>query len=260
MVGAEPRFITPASVKVTAEELEASVSRRSRVLILNSPNNPSGAVYSRGELEAIAVVCQRAGLWVISDEVYRAFVYSTEGHTSIATIPGMAEWTIVVDSASKTYGMPGWRLGYATGPQDAISAMTAVASHTTSNPSTIAQAAAEAALSGSQETVEAHRVEYASRVAMLSDRLSGVRHLSVPSPTDGGFFAWVDASSAFGHHIGDRKIDDVEALAEVALVECGVVLQPGTAFGSDRHLRMSVAAPRDELVEGLDRLQALLGA
>jgi aspartate aminotransferase len=258
LVEGEPRFIPSEGAKVTAEELEAAVSNRSRVLILNSPNNPSGAVYTQAELEAIATVCQRRDLWVISDEVYRAFVYTNDGHASISTVPGMSSRTVIVDSASKTYGMPGWRIGYATGPVDVIRAMTAVASHTTSNPSTIAQAGGEAALRGSQAVVVSNRAEYADRVAMMAGRLGRMPHLSIAGATDGGFFAWVDVSSVFGCSLGNDRIDDVEALAEVALATRGVVLQPGTAFGSSRHLRMSVAAPRDELEEGLELLAGLL--
>jgi aspartate aminotransferase len=260
LAGAEPRFVEPASptTKISAEEVEAAATPRTRVLIINSPNNPSGAVYSRPELESIAAVCRRLDLWVISDEVYRAFVYADRGHTSIATLTGMADRTVLVDSASKTYGMPGWRLGYATGPVEVIKAMAAVASHTTSNPSTISQAAAEAALRGPQDLVEAHRRQYASRAAWLAARLSGITSLVCAGPTAGGFFAWVDASRTFGRQIGDRTIEDADGLADAALDACGIVLQPGTGFGSPRHLRMSMAAPPDEVAEGLDRLERLL--
>jgi aspartate aminotransferase len=259
LAGGVPVYLDPpgASDRLSAQSLKANVRDRSRVLILNSPNNPSGIVYNALELEEIAAACVELNLQVISDEVYSAFVFSAGGHRSIATYAGMAQRTIVIDSASKTYGMPGWRLGYATGPRELIEAMVAIASHTTSNASSLAQAAAEAALRGNQESVSSHREEYLARARWLADRIRSIPRIGAASEIEGGFFLWLDLSAFLGSRTarGFRSVDD---LAASALDETGVALQPGTAFGSPRHIRMSVAAPEAELRDGVDRLEAFL--
>lgn len=259
LAGGVPVYLhPPAGVsRLSAESLRANVGHRGRVLILNSPNNPSGIVYSSSELAEIAAVCVELNLWVISDEVYSAFVFGNGGHRSIATYPGMAERTIVVDSASKTYGIPGWRLGYATAPREVIEAMVAIASHTTSNASSLAQVAAEAALRGNQDSVNAHREQYAARARWLADRIHSIPGIVAPSEIEGGFFLWLDLSAFLGNRTprGFHSIDD---FAASALDETGVALQPGTAFGSPTHIRMSVAAPDGELRDGVDRLETFL--
>jgi aspartate aminotransferase len=261
LAGAAPRLVHPGSptAKVSADELEMAITPRTRLVILNSPNNPSGAVYDRAELGAIAELCGRHDLWVLSDEVYRAFVFGAARHTTIASLPGMRERTVFVDSVSKTYGMPGWRLGFAAGPREVVAAMGGLQSHLSSNPSTISQAAAEAALRGPQDEVEANRREYAGRAAFLTDRLAALPRLRCAAPPAGGFFAWVAIDGVIGRAIGGETVRDADSLAAAVLDASGVVLTPGTGFGSDGHVRLSVAAPRAELEAGLKRLAALIG-
>lgn len=261
LAGARPRFLRPSrtQLKVTAEAVEAAIGPRTRVLILNSPNNPSGAVYSGPELEAIAAVCLRHDLIVLSDEVYREFVYPPAAHVSIASVPGMRERTVVVDSASKSWAMPGWRIGYAVARADIVRAMATLQSHLTSNASSVAQAALGAALAGPRDSLAAHRDEYSERAAWLARRVARIPGIAIEEPIAGGFFAWADIGAGLRGGVAGTHPRDADGLADVALEQMGVVLTPGTGFGSRRHVRLSIAAPREELAEGVERLAALLG-
>ncbi|MBM4421159.1 MAG: aminotransferase class I/II-fold pyridoxal phosphate-dependent enzyme, partial [Chloroflexi bacterium] len=161
--GATPVFVPTEGArgwKVRREDLERAATGRTRLLILNTPNNPTGAVYARAELEEIARFCVERDLWVLSDEIYAPFAFTAEGHTSIAALPGMRERTVVVSGASKAYGMTGWRIGYAAAPPEVASAMVTLQSHTTSNPTGVAQRAALAAFRGPQDQVAATAREY----------------------------------------------------------------------------------------------------
>jgi len=244
--------------KVTPEALAGCLSPRSRLLIVNSPNNPSGAVYSRAEQAALAAFCREHDLWVITDEVYAAFNYTAEGHASIAAQPAMHERTVLVHAVSKAYGMTGWRLGYSAAPRPVAQAIGTLQGHVTSNPTSIAQKAAIAALSGPQEGLDAVRAEYRQR----RDRLvAGVRRLKGLrcEPPDGAFYLWVDASDWCGRTLAGREIADADDLATVLLEEAGVVVVPGTGFGDPTHLRLSFAAPPSELDTALERMERLLG-
>lgn len=244
--------------RVTADDIERHVTPRTKVLILNSPNNPSGAVHGTRDLEAIARVCARHGIWTISDEVYSTFVYTAEGHRSIASLPGMRERTVVVNALSKTFGMTGWRIGYAAAPADVTRVMVTLQSHVTSNVNSIAQRAALAAVSGPQEWLATVRRDYAARREVLVAGIARTRGLEAPTP-DGAFFLWVDASWWLGRDLGGRRISDTVDLAAVLLDEARVAVMPGAAFGSARHMRLSFAAPLPELTEGIARMTALLG-
>jgi aspartate aminotransferase len=200
--------------KVTPEALSQYVSPNTRLLILNSPNNPSGAVYSATELEAIARFCIMHDIWVISDEVYSAFTYTAGGHVSIASFPGMRERAIVINAVSKTYGMTGWRIGYAAAPAG--------------NPNSIAQHAAIAALSGGHGWLDPIRKEYEARRRRVVDGVRTIRGLTCDEP-EGAFFLWVDASYWSGRHVAGRTITGADDLAAVLLEEAGVVVMPGTA-------------------------------
>ncbi|MBM4434686.1 MAG: pyridoxal phosphate-dependent aminotransferase [Chloroflexi bacterium] len=247
-----------AGYRVTAEDLERHITPRTRVLILNSPNNPSGAVHGSRDLEAIARVCARRGIWTISDEVYSTFVYTAEGHRSIASLPGMRERTVVVNALSKTFGMTGWRVGYSAAPAEVTKVMVTLQSHVTSNVNSIAQRAALAAVSGPQDWLAGVRRDYAARRDVLVDGVARVRGLEAPTP-DGAFFLWVDASWWAGRDLRGRRISDAGDLAAALLEEARVAVGPGAGFGSARHLRLSFAAPLTEIREGLARMTALLG-
>ena len=260
-IGAAPVFVPATAAtayRVTADDIARAVTPRTRVLILNSPNNPSGAVYGTRELDEIAAVCRRHDLWVVSDEVYSTFTYTEEGHVSMASRAGMRERTVVVNAVSKTYGMTGWRIGYAAAPEAVASAMVTVQSHMTSNPSSIAQRGALAALTGPQEWLTAVRADYAKRRIDLAAGLERIRGLTGAVP-DGSFFVWVDMSQWIGRRVAGREIAGADDLAAVLLDDARVAVMPGTGFGSPSNLRLSFAASPDEVREGLERMGTLLG-
>ena len=248
-----------AGYKLTRELLERYAGPRARILILNSPNNPSGAVYTRGQLEDIAAFCVERGIWVITDEIYAAFTYTPGGHVSIASLPGMRERTVVVSGVSKIYGMTGWRIGYTAAPQAVADAMLTLQTHTTSNPNSIAQRAALAALTGPQEGVATSRTEYARRRLALVERVRRIRGLRCLVP-EGTIYLWVDASDWCGRDLGGRHLGTTTDLAEYLMDEARVAVGPGAGFGSDTHIRLCFAMPPEEVAAGMDAIERVLGA
>ncbi|CQR51588.1 Aspartate transaminase [Paenibacillus riograndensis SBR5] len=260
--GAKPVFVqTVASsgYKVTPETLTPWVNESTRLLILNQPNNPSGAVYSAAELAKLAEFCRQRDLWVISDEVYSAFVFKPEGYTSIASFPGMRERTVVINAVSKSYGMTGWRIGYSAAPAAVTGAMLRLQSHTTSNPSSIAQQAALAAIDGPQDDLEDIRGEYATRRSVLVEGVRRIKGLECSVP-DGAFYVWVDASAWRGQTLEGQTISTADDLADILLKKAGVAVMPGTGFGSPYHIRLSYAVSRDEMESGIAAMESILGS
>jgi aspartate aminotransferase len=247
------------SWRATVAELEHAITPRTRGLIFNSPNNPSGAVYTRAEQQDIARLCVERDLWVISDEIYSQFVFTAEGHHSIAAAPGMRERTIITSAISKTYGMTGWRIGYAAGPAAVVKVMATLQSHVTSNTSSIAQRAAVAALTGPHDWLGPVRERYRVRRDEMVSAIRRSRGLGCEVP-DGTFFVWTDMSELIGRNIGGRAIGSADDLATVLLDEARVAVMPGTGFGMNTHLRLAFAAPEDELADGLRRIAKVLAA
>ena len=239
-------------------DLRAAITPRSRMLMLNSPSNPTGAVYTRADLEAIADVVLEAGLSVLSDEIYEQLVYGDAKSTCFATLrPGLAERTLTISGVSKTYAMTGWRIGWAAGPVPVIKAMGNVQSQETSCPSSISQAATIAALDGDQSCVEEMRVEFQARrdlVCGLLKKLPGVKSF-VP---DGAFYAFFDVSSHFGRTLGGKEIADSTSFCFAALDAAQVNLVPGVAFGAKEYVRLSYATSREQIRGGLERLEKFL--
>lgn len=261
-LGGTPVFVPTTAAdgyRISPAALAPLVGPRTRFLILNSPNNPSGAVYSKAALAELAAFCVERDLWVVSDEIYSTFVYTPEGHASIAAFPGMRERTVVVSAVSKTYGMTGWRIGYAAAPRPVADAMVTLQSHLTSNPNSIAQRAALAALGGSQEWLLPVLEEYRRRRRAMVDGVRAIPGLSCLEP-DGAFFIWVDMSAWFGRTIAGKRIATSDDLAGILLAERRVAVMPGTGFGSAAHLRLSFATAQDELAGGILRMRELLGA
>jgi aspartate aminotransferase len=232
------------------EEVERSLSPRTRLLILNSPHNPTGAVLSREELEAVASLLQRwEQVYVLSDEVYRAILYNGQHH-SIASLPGMAERTIVVDGLSKTYAMTGWRLGWGIFPRELVEPVVRLVVNSVSCAPAFVQKAALAALEGPQEWVQAMVAEFRARRDLLVQGLRSLPGVACPLP-EGAFYAFPDIR---GTGLTSQEME------RRALEEAGVALLAGTAFGQygEGCVRLSYATSRENIVRGLERLEALL--
>ncbi len=244
--------------KMSAAQFRAAITPRSRLLMLNSPSNPTGAVYTRAEQEAIADVVMEKGLAVLSDEIYEKLVFGSAEATCFATLrPGLIDRTITISGASKTYAMTGWRIGWSLGPPHVIKAMGNVQSQETGNPCSVSQAAALAALEGEQDCVETMRREFEARRDLVCARLRampGVRSF-VP---EGAFYAFFDVSAHFGRALAGRPVPDSATFCQAALEGAHVNLVPGSAFGAEGFVRLSYATSRDQLQEGLDRLEKFL--
>ncbi len=244
--------------KMSPEQLRAAVTPRSKMLMLNSPSNPTGSVYTRRELEALADVVLEKNLAVISDEIYERLVFGDARATCFASLrPGLIDRTITVSGASKTYAMTGWRVGWALGPAAVIKAMGNVQSQQTGCPCSVSQYAALAAVEGDQSCVERMRKEFEARRDLVCARLAkmpGVRSF-VP---EGAFYAFFDVSSFFGRTLGGRKVTDSISFCNAALEVAHVSVVPGAAFGAEGYVRLSYAASREQLQGGLDRLEQFL--
>jgi aspartate aminotransferase len=244
--------------KMSPAQLRAAVTPRSRLVMLNSPSNPTGCVYTRKELEALADVIVETKLAVISDEIYERLVYGDARATCFATLrPGLPEQTITISGVSKSYAMTGWRMGWAVAPLHVVKAMANIQSQETSNPSSISQYAALAALEGEQECVEKMRREFEVRRELVCKRLNAMPNVRCPIP-GGAFYAFFNVSGHFGRTLGGKKVTDSASFCQAALEAAHVNLVPGSAFGAEGFVRLSFAASREQLQGGLDRLEELL--
>jgi aspartate aminotransferase len=238
--------------RVTADMVARLVTPRTKLIILNSPSNPSGAVMSADDLQEVVRLAAERGIWLISDECYVYLNYSDK-RFSIASLREYRDRMIVVGSLSKTYAMTGWRLGYALAPVQIASAIQKLQSQSTSNPTSIVQKAAVAALNGSQECVEAMRKEYIQLRDQVVDGLRSILGVKCTVP-DGAFYAYPNVSSFFGRS-GIRSASD---LAGRLLREAHVATVPGEGFGTSDHIRVSYATSTKELDRGLERLRKFL--
>ncbi len=243
--------------KITPEQLEAAITERTRIVVLNSPSNPTGSAYSRAELEALGEVLRRhPDLLIASDDIYEHILWTDEGFSNIAmACPDLAERTIVVNGVSKAYAMTGWRIGYAAGPANVIGAMKKIQSQSTSNASSISQAASVAALDGDQGVIAPMVKAFRERHDYVVGRLNAMRGVSCIAG-DGTFYAYPDVSGAIATL--DAVSTDTE-LAEYLIGEANVALVPGTAFGLAGHVRISYATSMDNLEKAMDRLEGVFG-
>jgi aspartate aminotransferase len=237
---------------LTAEAIERHLTPRTKMAIINSPSNPSGAVVDREEFEKIVHLTSRRGIYLLTDECYCRFVYDGEPF-SAASLPGARETVLVVGSCSKTYAMTGWRVGFGLAPAAVIGAMLKLQSHTTSNPTSIAQKAAVEALRGPQDAVEAMLAEYRRRRDFVVRRLRAIPGVTCQEPR-GAFYAYPNIGAALAGSGCRGTLDFAERL----LREARVVVVPGEAFGTDRHIRISYATSMAELERGLDRLHQFI--
>lgn len=249
MVGAEPYIIETRREngwKLTAEQFEESISGRTRMLILNSPNNPTGAVYSREELAAIAEVALSEDVIILSDEIYEKLIYNDREHVSIASLnDDIKNLTITVNGLSKVYAMTGWRVGYSAAPKPIAKAIATIQSHTTSNVTTFAQYGALAALKGDQSFVGDMVEEYDMRRQYMMSRLQKIGNIEIVEP-EGAFYFLVDTSA-----LGLSSLN----LTEKLLSRYQVAAVPGVAFGNDHSIRFSYATGLDVIKKGLDRFE-----
>jgi aspartate aminotransferase len=244
--------------KMTPAQLRAALTPRTRLVMLNSPSNPTGTVYTRPELEALADVILESNAAVLSDEIYERLVYGDARATCFATLrPGLADRTITVSGVSKSYAMTGWRMGWAVGPAYVVKAMANVQSQETSNPSSVSQYAALAALEGDQECVEKMRREFEARRDLVCKRLAALPNVRCPVP-GGAFYAFFNVAGHFGRTLAGKRVTDAAGFCQVALESAHVNLVPGSAFGAEGYVRLSFAASREQLNGGLDRLEQLL--
>lgn len=261
MAGAVPVFIGTAEAdgfRIRAEQLQAACTERTAGLILNSPCNPTGAVLSKKDLEAIAAFVVARDLTVISDETYEALTYDGREAVSIAALgEEVKRRTILVNSLSKAYAMTGWRIGYAAGPAEVVRAMDTFQSQVTSNPTSIAQRAAVAALTGPQDCVRAMRAAFAERRDAIVAALNGVPGVSCVLP-GGAFYAFPNVAGCLRRRAGDRVLRTSADLAEYLLDGANVAVVPGAEFGSDTHLRLSYATSTENILEGVRRMGAAL--
>jgi aspartate aminotransferase len=240
--------------RITVEMLERRVSPRTKAIILNSPSNPTGSMYRREELAAIAQLAIARRIYVIADDIYEKIVFDRRPHVSIVQLMQEApELAILVNGFSKTYAMTGWRLGYAVGPHEIIAAMGNYQSQTTSNPNSIAQKAGIAALRGSQEAVRAMVREFEQRRNYVVERLNAMEGISCFKPM-GAFYAFPNVSATYGKRCASGRITDSTSFAEHLLQTAGVAVVPGAVFGDDRCVRLSFATSMEQLQKGLDRL------
>ena len=235
--------------RLRAEQVSRAITPRTKLLIVNSPSNPSGAVVPNDEFVKIYEVCRAKNIWVMTDECYSHFVYGNEKPWSLASVPGTKPNIIVAGSLSKTFAMTGWRVGYALAPEPLISAMIKVQSQSTSNPTSIAQYAALEALTGPMDTVTAMLAEYSRRRDRIVSGLRAIPGVTCVEP-GGAFYAFPSVAAHLGNGIADTT-----ALAKVLLEKQHLVCVPGDAFGTPGYIRLSYATSIDRIEEGLRRLE-----
>jgi aspartate aminotransferase len=235
----------------TAESIAPHITSKTKLLIINSPSNPSGAVLSREEFERIYHLAAKRGVQVMTDECYCRFLYDSEPF-SIASVPGAKEHVVVAGSLSKTYAMTGWRIGFALAPKPLIDAMMKLQSHTTSNPTSIAQKGAIEALRGPQESIGIMLAEYRRRRDFVVKRLRAIPGVKIAEPR-GAFYAYPNISVGFRNGISSAM-----QFSERLLAEAHVAVVPGEAFGTKEHVRISYATSMTELERGLDRIDKFI--
>lgn len=236
----------------TAASIEPHITAKTKILLINSPSNPSGAVLSRDEFERIHRLASKHGIWLLTDECYCRFLYDDEPF-SIASAPGAKENVVVAGSLSKTYSMTGWRIGFVLGPKPVVDSIGKLQSHSTSNPTSIAQKAALEAVKGSQDSIPLMLAEYRTRRDFVIARLRKIPGVKITEPK-GAFYAYPNVSVAFRN-----GIDSALTFTERLLAEAHVAVVPGEAFGTDRHVRISYATSMKELERGLDRIDGFIG-
>lgn len=260
MAGGEPIEVMTSEAggfKVTPELLESARKESTKAIIINSPNNPTGTVYTEEELKAIAQWAVDNKLYIISDEIYEKLVYGAK-HVSMASFgEAVKKRTIIVNGMSKAYAMTGWRIGYTASNAEIAKMMNNIQSHATSNPNTVAQYAALEAIEGDQEPLDAMVTEFAARRDFMVDRVNSIGNLSCRKP-EGAFYVMVNIEKLIGKNLGGVEITGSMAFAEYLLENSQVAVIPGAGFGVDNYVRLSYATSMDNIIRGLDRIESAI--
>jgi aspartate aminotransferase len=248
----------PARPILTPEGLKKALSPRTKALVINSPAKPTGRAYAAEDLERLAPIIKDRNLWVVSDDIYECLMYGGKPFANVLTArPDLKDQVVVCHGVSKTYSMTGWRIGYMAAPLAVAQAAARVQSHQTSNPASVAQRAALAALTGPQECVAQMRAAFAARREKIMELMAAIPEWECPAP-DGAFYVFPKVSALFGREIGGEVVRGSEDLARVFLAQALVATTPGGAFGWPDHLRLSYAVGVGELEKAFGRIRGLL--
>lgn len=241
-------------LKITPEQLKAAISPKTKVFILNSPNNPTGAVYSKEEIIALAKVIEETDIYVISDEIYEKIVYGAEHYSIAAYSPKLYKQTIVVNGASKSFSMTGWRIGYLAADEEVAKAIDNMQSHCTSNANSIAQYATAAALQGGEDFLKEMVTTFDERRKYMVDTINSIKGIHADEP-QGAFYVMVDISGLFGKKSNGKVLDSAAAVAEALLDDAKIAVVPCESFGAPEYIRLSYAVSLDDIKKGLQRLK-----
>ncbi|MCW3488908.1 pyridoxal phosphate-dependent aminotransferase [Dethiobacter alkaliphilus] len=241
--------------KITPLELAGAVTSKTKAILINSPNNPTGQVYTAKELQAVADFAVARNLYVVSDEIYEKLIYGEHEHVSIASLnEKIKDLTIVINGVSKSYAMTGWRIGYTACRADIAKTMSSIQSHATSNPNSIAQKATIAALTGSQQCVADMKVAFSQRRDYMVDKISATPGLSCIEPT-GAFYVFMDVSSLFERSLNGQAVQTSDNFAALLLEQAKVAVVPGTGFGAPNYVRLSYALGMEQIKTGMTRIE-----
>jgi aspartate aminotransferase len=262
LAGGEPVIVMTdeaTGFRASVAALDEAVTPRTKALVFVSPSNPTGAVYSPAEVEAIGQWALERGIWVITDEIYEHLVYGDTEFTSMPTlVPELADTCVVVNGVAKTFAMTGWRVGWMLGPIDIVKAATNLQSHATSNVANIPQAAALAAVTGDMRCVTDMRSAFDRRRLKIVDLLNAIPGVDCPTP-EGAFYVYPSVKGLIGTKVEGRTPQNTTQLAEIILEEAEVAVVPGEAFGTPGYLRLSYALSDADLEEGVSRIAKLIG-
>ncbi|OPZ94645.1 MAG: Aspartate aminotransferase [Firmicutes bacterium ADurb.Bin419] len=244
--------------KFNISKLEKAITAKTRAIVINSPSNPTGMIYSEEELKAVADLAVNKGIYIVSDEIYEKLVYDGYKHISIASFNDkIKDLTIIVNGVSKSYSMTGWRIGYTASNEKIANIMGNVQSHATSNPNSIAQKAAQAGLEGPEDFMKVMADEFTKRRDYMVERINSINGLSCIKP-NGAFYVMMNISKLIGKEFDGVKINGSDDFANVLLEKANVALVPGSGFGTDIHVRLSYATSMENIKEGLNRIEKFL--
>ncbi len=262
LAGGVPRLIPTdesTGFRIKPEQLQAALTPKTRIFLLNSPCNPTGATYDRDQLLAIAEILEKHDCLILADDIYEKIIYDGfEVHNLVTLCPSLKERTLIVNGVSKTYAMTGWRIGYALGPEDVIAAGAKIQSQSTSNPTSIAQAAALEAIRGAQDTVTIMVREFQKRRDVIVERLNGIAGIRCLKP-EGAFYVFPNISGLLGKTSKGKQLSSPCDVADYLLDEAEVAGVPGEDFGSQQHIRFSYATSLEDIEKGCTRIRDAVG-